>query len=70
MPTTGPFPRDTQLTAISIAFKNPEQALIAEKVFPRSPPTILSTATPSMLWNGSAHISNRSPWKRLTRPKA
>lgn len=31
------FPRDKQLTAISIAFKNPDASLIAEHVFPRSP---------------------------------
>lgn len=35
--TTTPFPRDTQLTAIAIAYKNPDVTLIADSVFPRVP---------------------------------
>lgn len=30
-----PFPRDNHLTAIAVAFKNPEVSLIADQVFPR-----------------------------------
>lgn len=35
--TTTPFPRDTKLTAIAIAYKNPDVTLIADSVLPRVP---------------------------------